>query len=140
MEQMLLKDPDLYPSAEALEKAMGPTYTVLSQFLDAVVSEKFGFNPEWRYYNDGKAWLCKIQYRSKTVAWLSVWPECFKVVCYFTERTGAGIPGLEIPEELKKKYREHRMIGKLKPLIMEVVGEGQLNDVYRVLEYKAGTL
>ncbi len=139
-EQMLLKDPDIYPSAEVLEKELGAYYPVLSKFMDAVISEEFGFNPEWRYYRDGKAWLCKITCKSKTVAWMSVWPGYFRVVFYFTEKTGVGIPGLGIPEELKEQYRNHPAIGKLKPLIFEVEREDQLNDVYSVLGYKAGTL
>ncbi|PKP08994.1 MAG: hypothetical protein CVU09_13085 [Bacteroidetes bacterium HGW-Bacteroidetes-4] len=37
---------------------------------------------QWRYYNDGKAWLCKVSYKKKTVFWLSVWEAYFKVAFY----------------------------------------------------------
>ena len=74
---------------------------------------------EWRYYQDGKAWLCKITFRKKTVVWLSAWSDCFKLGFYFTEKSGGGIPGLHIKDSIKADYLNHQPIGKLKPLVVE---------------------
>lgn len=30
-------------------------------------------HPEWRYYKDGKSWLCKITQKNKTIVWISLW-------------------------------------------------------------------
>lgn len=131
-----LKDPNVIPTPEVLEKELGEVYPVFREFMDAVTSDDFNLSPEWRYYKDGKAWLCKITFKKKTVVWLSVWQDCFKTAFYFTEKTGAGIQGLEIDEEIKENYMNHPPTGKLKPLVFEFRSRSQLPDFYILLRYK----
>jgi hypothetical protein len=140
MEIRLLKNPDVFPTAEVLEKELGKKYPVFREFMNTIESEDFKLSPEWRYYNDGKAWLCKITFKKKTVVWLSLWPDCFKVGFYFTDKSGEGIPGLGISESLKDDYLNHTPVGKLKPLVVETRTMSQLPDIYRLIKYKTGQL
>lgn len=138
MKTPLLRDPTVYPDAAVLERESGESYAALCAFLDTVESKPYQFVPEWRYYRDGSAWLCKLTAKKKTVAWLSIWPGCFKVAFYFTAQSGAGIAKLKIPDATKERYRTHEPVGKLKPLVFEVSQNDQLDEVYRLLRYKAG--
>lgn len=137
MEEQILKNPDVEISAELLARELGKLYPVYREFIDTIESENFRFTPEWRYYKDGKAWLCKITYKKKTVAWLSLWKHCIKVGLYFTEKSGKGIETLDISDSLKKSYREHPLIGKLKPVVSEISKKSQLGDVYALMRYKS---
>ena len=140
MEIQLLKDPDVFPTKEALEKVLGKKYPVFREFMDTAESEAFKLKPEWRYYKDGKAWLCKITFRKKTVVWLSVWSDCFKLGLYFTEKSGEGIPGLKIDDSIKEFYLNHKPIGKLKPIVVEVRMKSQLVDINTLIKYKIAQL
>ncbi len=140
MEIQLLNDPDVFPTKEALEKVLGKQYPVFREFMDITESEEFKLKPEWRYYKDGKAWLCKITFRKKTVVWLSVWSDCFKLGFYFTEKSGEGIPGLKVEDSMKEFYLNHKPIGKLKPLVVEVRKKSQLVDINTIIKYKIGQL
>lgn len=136
----LLKDPEVFPTAEELGKALGKIYPVLQEFMSVAESEEYKLSPEWRYYKDGKAWLCKIALKKKTVVWLSVWSDGFKLGMYFTQKSGEGISGLKISDSIKKGYLEHAPIGKLKPVVVQMRIKSQLPDVYKLLEYKIGKL
>lgn len=140
MDKPRLNDPDVYPVPEVLEQELGPTYPVFRSFMDAMESEDFNLTPEWRFYKDGKAWLCKITLKKKTVLWLSVWPDCFKLAIYFTEKNGAGIPELNIADSIKNNYVNHKPIGKLKPLVFETRDRSQLQDIYTVVKYRIAHL
>ena len=140
MEIQLLKDPDVLPTQEVLEKVLGKKYPVFREFMETAESEKFKLTPEWRYYKDGKAWLCKITFRKKTVVWLSVWSDCFKLGLYFTEKSGGGIPELKIDDSIKEVYLNHKPIGKLKPIVVEVRLKSQLVDINTLIKYKIGQL
>ena len=140
MEIQLLKDPDILPTAEVLESVLGKKYPVFREFMNTAESEEFKLEPEWRYYKDGEAWLCKITFRNKTVVWLSVWSGCFKLGFYFTEKSGGGIPCLQINDSIKKDYLNHAAIGKLKPLVVETRMKSQLSDINTLLKYKIGQL
>ena len=140
MKIQLLKDPDVFPSAEVLESVLDKKYQVFKEFITTAESEEFKLIPNWRYYKDGKAWFCKITLKKKTIVWLSVWSDCFKVAFYFTEKSGGGIPGLKIDDSIKEFYLNHKPIGKLKPIVVEVRMKSQLVDINTLIKYKIGQL
>lgn len=113
---------------------------MFEEFISSVQSEPYSLSPEWRYYKDGKAWLCKICRKKKTVVWLSAWTECFKLGFYFTEKSGEDIPNLDICNSLKENYESNKPVGRLKPLVAEVNQRSQLEDVLTLIQYKIGKL
>ena len=51
--QMLLRDPDIFPSEEVLRNALGETnYNLFQGFVQNITSPTGGLAMEWRYYND----------------------------------------------------------------------------------------
>jgi hypothetical protein len=95
--QMLLRNADTFPSDKVLKDALGDVYIVLESFLGTITNEEYHLNIDWRYYNDGKAWLGKVQHKKKTVLWLSVWEDFFKVSFFFTEKHFSGERGIRTP-------------------------------------------
>ena len=133
---MVLKDISILPSKKVLQHGLGETYPVYEEFIGIVTDKIFDLTIEWRYYNDGKAWLCKAQHRKKTVCWISVWDKCFRVSFYFTHRNSPGIADLDINEEIKRKFSSNKHIGKLLPLVIKVTQKKQLKDILKIIEYK----
>jgi hypothetical protein len=84
METMVLKQPSISPTKKVLENALGKSYAAYEELVNTITGD--GLTSQWKYYNDGKAWLCKVQYKNKTVFWLSVWDRYFKMGFYFTEK------------------------------------------------------
>ena len=69
---MLLRDETVLPTNEVIKKVLGEElFGVYSGLITSFTSE-LDMEPQWRYYNDGKAWLCKVVYRKKTILWLSL--------------------------------------------------------------------
>jgi hypothetical protein len=87
METPALKDPAISPAKKILENALGKSYAAYEELMNITEGSAFELTPKWNYYNDGKAWFCKVQYKNKTVYWVSVWDRYFKIAFYFTEKT-----------------------------------------------------
>lgn len=136
MERPLLNDQGVYPSEEVLKGVLGASYPVYKDFVNIVTGPGFELMLEWNYYKDGKSWICKATFRKKTVFWFSVWEGSFKVSFYFTEKTMKGILDLEIDEGIKTDFRQQKPIGKLIPLVMEIVSEQQLKSAFAIVNYK----
>lgn len=70
--KQLLRDPEKIPNACLLKEILsGPlfqTYLELQNIFTII-----GLSSEWRYYNDGKSWLCKVTHKKKTIVWISLW-------------------------------------------------------------------
>jgi hypothetical protein len=132
----LLTDETVYPDEHVLEEALGDVYPVFQDLMTAIQSEEYGLVPAWKYYRDGKAWLCKASHKKKTVFWLSVYDKAFKTSFYFTAKTGDGIAALDIDEKTKIAFQTTPILGKLKPLVLEIDRRSKLKDALRLIEYK----
>lgn len=131
----LLRNPEQKPGEKLFKEILSEQlYQVYEELQDLLL--KMGLSHEWRYYNDGKAWLYKITHKKKTVAWLSVWEDTFKTGFYFTEKTGAGIMSLDIDSKIKSSFSQSKPIGKLLPLALEINNKGKLEDFRKIAEYK----
>lgn len=135
--QMLLRDAEIYPSDKVLKDALGETvYGILESLLGTITNEEYGLTIEWRFYNDGKAWLGKVVHKKKTVFWLSVWNGFFKTGFYFTEKYLEAIAALDISEKIKEEFRIAKPAGKLYPLIIDIDNKEQLNDLLTIILFK----
>ena len=132
METQLLRSPEIFPSKEVLKDILGEVYNVLEE-LETTLTNEFALTFDWRYYNDGKSWLCKVSHKKKTVFWLSVWNGFFKTSFFFLERHLEGIAALEIDENsftLEKEW------GKMIPLIFNINNKKQFLDLLKMVEFK----
>ena len=136
METQLLRDPQINPDKEVLMAALANSYAAYQELTAILTSEKYRFDFQWNYYKDGKAWLCKVCYKKKTVFWLSVWDQFFKTGFFFTEKHVAEILTLEIEEGIKETFSNGKHIGKLIPLIVNIESKEQIKDVLTIIDYK----
>ncbi len=131
----LLRDPEREPSDEVLKSTLGDDFYALYRKIQHIFKEE-GLSTEWRYYKDGKAWLCKVAGKKKTILWLSAWDAGFKVSFYFTEKTKEGVSGLAIADEIKGSFARAVPVGKLIPLTIDLKNVFQLEDLRKIAVYK----
>ncbi len=136
METILLRDPNVLPDNEILRGLLGNSFKAFSSLMDTLSSPEWGIVANWNYYNDGKAWLCKMVHKKKTVFWLSVWDGCFKTSFYFTEKNCAGLFDLGIDQDIIEDFNKNKPIGKLLPLVFVIRSEEQLHNLIKVIGYK----
>lgn len=136
METQLLREEIPYPDAAVLKVNLGEIYDVYAGFVSIMTAEPYSLQPEWNYYKDGKSWLCKITFKKKTVIWLSVWDDCFKVTFFFTDKSKSGIEELEISPSIKESFLKSKNIGKLIPLGIAIRDKVQIDDVLKLIAFK----
>ena len=134
--QMALRNAEIFPSDKVLKDTLGDVYDVLISFLATITDEAYLLSFEWRYYNDGKAWLCKVQHKKKTILWLSVWEGFFKVSFFFTEKHLEAIAALDISEAIKTELASAKAVGRLIPMIFNINNASQLEELLTVVRFK----
>lgn len=133
---MILNNPEIEPSDKVLEEALGSeVFEIYREALNTAI-DSYELIPTWRFYKDGKSWLCKVQFKKKTIFWLSIWDGMFKTTFYLTEKTKPGIFDLDISQEIKDSFRESPYFGKVTPLTLEITQKDQLNDFGKIIRYK----
>lgn len=134
MESLALKDKDLFPTPELLNTVLAGSYPAYQELGEKLAASDI--NPDWRYYNDGKAWMCKLMFKKKNLGWLHVYNGHFNVTFYFMERHLQAIADLPIAETVKKEFFETKATGKLLPMTFIVTDRNNLGDVLTALEFK----
>ena len=137
-ETILLREKEIEPVNEVLENVLGKELFNIYQELIKIFADEFSLEPQWQFYKDGNAWLCKVVDKKKTILWLSVWENYIKTGFYFTEKTGTGVLKLDIDNKIKEVFEVAKPIGKLIPLIIDINQQKQIKDLKEVVKYKKG--
>lgn len=134
MNPLALKDANEFPTPEVLDKVLGDSYRAFEK-LSAEFAD-FGIVPEWRYYNDGKAWLCKLMLNKKNLGWLHVYDNYFNVSCFFTEKHFEAIEKLDVANEIKEEFYHSKTTGKLIPMAIRITDNKLPEDVMKMIAFK----
>ena len=143
--QQLLRNPDTEPSSDVIAKALGEANDAYLKFVNELASHDIKL--EWRYYNDGKAWLAKGLYRctgirggqkEKTVFWLSIWDGFFKVTIYLPEKVHTDVLSLPLDNEIKQMIEVSQQMKKLKyfPIVFDVWSDEMFDSIFLLADFR----
>jgi len=105
MDTPILSDKSQFPTDKVIFSHLGKSKTLWDSLFQYLAREHPDFTQEWRYYNDGKSWLMKVQHKKKTVLWLSILEGSFRTTFYIHEKAKQMVEGSTISEELKDQFR-----------------------------------
>jgi hypothetical protein len=136
MDQPILRDKDQFPTEEVIFSHIGRSRLLWKLLFDRMRRDHPDFTEEWRYYNDGKSWLLKVQKKSKTVFWLAVVKGGFRTTFYFPDKAAKAISTSEISGELKTQYRDGPRYGKIRGITIVHKKKRDVEDATRLIEMK----
>jgi hypothetical protein len=134
----LLAEQNILPTKEVLKNALGESYLVFNELMEIITNNHFRLVKKCGHYNGGKYWLCKVCYKKKTICWLSVLNNFFKVGFCFTEKNGLGMAELDIENNIKEDFKRIKKNGKWRLLVVNMHRKEQIDDVIKIIEYKKG--
>lgn len=132
--EIQLRDRDIYPSDAVLSSLLGDSFTA---YCDLVALLKVNnLTPEWRYYNDGKAWLCKVQMQKRTIIWMSAWKGCMKATIYIPEKYSSKIRLLDLDQQTLQAIIDAKPVGKSQPCTFEIRSSQILIEFEKLIHFK----
>lgn len=147
MAEQLLRNADIEPTAGIIADGLGASNTIYLEFIEKLKEYDVSLM-DWRYYNDGKAWLSKGEYKwttkrgankVKPLFWLSIWEGFFKVSFFFSAIIQDELLHLPISEEAKCIIKNANPMGKTMrylPIIFDVYNNNQLNDLFVLMTFR----
>lgn len=146
-QKQLLRDSTITPTYDVIAEGLGNVYPVYETFISELKSHEITLM-EWRFYNDGKAWLSKGEYnwvtargtkKVKPLFWLSIWEGFFKVSFFFSVSFIDELLKLNISENAIKAIKDANPMGKTMrfiPIILDIKEVGQLSDIYLLSQFR----
>lgn len=129
-----LKNREEYPTDEVLKSVLGESFNAFKTLSDMLPVHEIA--TEWNYYNDGKAWLCKMPFKKKNLGWIVVYDNFFIITCYFTEKHIPKIVELQVSEKVKEDFFNAKPSGKLIPMSFTVKTKELPDDVLTMILFK----
>ena len=131
-----LNDADQFPDDKVLARQFGAAKPAWDAFMALLAATTPPMAPEWRYYNDGKSWLCKVTLNAKTICWASAWDKFFRVSFYFTAKAEAAISNSSLDEATKHAFVHPKGKCSLRPITTEVRSAAELVAIKELIEIK----
>jgi len=132
----VLTNPDQFPTNEIIFSHIGKSKVIWEELFEYIHKEHPDLTQEWKYYNDGKSWLMKVQRKSKTIFWLSVIEKTFSITFYFGGKAEQAVLDSKISDELKKEFKEGKKYGKIKGLTLRMDKKKYLKEAKELIKLK----
>jgi hypothetical protein len=129
-----LRDENAYPDEKLLQTILDKSYNTYSLLIE--LFNQYEMTYAWRYYRDGKAWLCKVQKKKRTIIWMSAWKGFMQATIYFPHKDLESVYKLDISEVVRNKISATNDVGKSKPCIFELRDKQILEDFEKVMKLK----
>ncbi len=129
-----LGEENQFPSEEVLQAILGDSYPAYCELLKLYTANQM--DNGWRYYHDGKAWLNKVQYKKRTIVWMSAWKGHMQATIYIPEKYIEQVYALDLSLECIGKIKATRQVGKSIPCIFEIRNSEVLTDFNTVMQFK----
>jgi hypothetical protein len=136
-EKLVLGDKSVYPSEDILFSIIGDKKIVWQKLISYINLNYKNITEEWRYYNDGKQWLFKMQMKKKTIFWIGVLPGTFRITFYFGSKAEPVIVNSDLPDKIKDDFVTGKKYGKIRAISLRISGTDDLENIYKLVDLKA---
>ncbi len=136
METLVLTNKEQFPTEEVIFSHIGKSKPLWTSWFEFLHMEHPDLSPQWRYYNDGKSWLMKMTRKAKTVFWLGVIKDSFRITCYFTDRATNDILSSSLSARRKQEYRQGKKFGKIRGITVTFRSTRDVKDAKALLSLK----
>lgn len=137
MEPLVLTDKSVSPTDELIFSIIKENREQWINLMSGIHLKFPESSGEWRYYNDGKNWLFKMSLKKKTLFWLGVQSDTFRVTFYFGDKAEPLIEKSSLPSSIITEFINGRRFGKLRAITIRMYSSADVENALTVAEIKS---
>ena len=136
MEPLVLKDKSVIPNNDLIFSIIGEN-RVHWQKMTKYVHDKYPDAIEqWNYYNDGKNWLFRMIRKKKTLFWIGILEDTFRLTFYFGDKVEPLIEKSGLPAEMKEGFKNGKRYGKIRAISMRVEKDEDIEHAIKLVDIR----
>jgi hypothetical protein len=136
-ENLLLADKQVIPDDNLIFSILGDKKNLWERIMTHTQSNYENSTGEWRYYNDGKRWLFKMVQKKKTLFWISILEDTFRVTFWFPDRAEQLIEISDLPSVLKAEFKNAKKYGATRGVSIIMNNTTDVDNVLKLMEIKS---
>lgn len=136
MDPLVLTDKSAIPTNDLIFSIIGDK-SALWQKLMTDIHTKYPDTEEiWKYYSDGKSWLFRMIRKKKTLFWIGVLRDTFRITFYFGDKAESAIETSDIPQNMKEEFKTTRRYGKIRGITIRVESKTDIENTLKLVAIK----
>jgi hypothetical protein len=136
MEPIVLTDPAVQPTEELIYSIIGENSVYWEKIVDYLYENHSDISEQWRFYNDGKAWLYRTLRKKDTIYWIGVQKDTFRVSFWLSEKAIPMIESSDLPEHIKEEYRNAKPFNHSRCVTVIMGSAEDLENVKKLIDLK----
>jgi hypothetical protein len=132
----VLSDMQVKPTDEYIFSIIGDKKVLWQNIMNYISDNYKDISGSWNYYNDGKQWLYKLVQKKKTIFWLAVMKDTFRVTFYFGDKAEPLILASDLPESVKDEFVSGKHYGKIRAITTKMAGQSDVEKVLKLIDIK----
>jgi hypothetical protein len=135
-ENLMLSDKQIIPTDEYIFSIIGDKKNLWQSIMNYASENYKDVSGSWNYYNDGKQWLFKLVQKKKTIFWLGVLKDTFRVTFYFGDKAELLIESSDLPGDIKDDFKTAKRYGSIRPVSIKMNDQRDVDNVLKLIAIK----
>ena len=136
MSQTVLNDKNVAPNDDIIFSIIGDRQLLWKQTISYLCDNNNDISEEWKYYNDGKSWLFRVLKKKKTLFWIRILEDTFRIAFWFAEKLEPLIMQSNLPENLKTQYKNAKPFNKSRSIYIDMRDSTDFENVKKLIDLK----
>jgi hypothetical protein len=135
-ENLLLSDKQVIPTDDYIFTIIGEKKSMWQDIMVHMHVKYPDSAGEWNYYNDGKKWLFKMVQKKKTIFWIGILEDTFRVTFWFGDKAQPLINESDLPERIKDEFRSSKKYGAVRALSVRINDRSDVDNILKIITIK----
>jgi hypothetical protein len=137
MEPLVLTDKSVVPTDDLVFSIIGNNSVYWKNLLASVRQKYPSAEEVWKFYKDGNNWLFRVILKKKTLFWIAVYEDTFRITFYFGDKAEPAIENSSLTNEMKDSFKNGPRYGKIRAISFKVKSTEDVNQALVVAGIKA---
>ncbi len=136
MEPIILNDKSIIPTSDLIVSIIGDKNILWKKIMDYLYNNHKDISEAWKFYNDGKSWLFRTTQKKKTIFWIRVLKDTFRVGFWFGDKAEHFIEMSSLPATIKNDFKNAKKNKFGRSISIVISDSNDADNVIKLIEIK----
>jgi len=133
----MFSDRDIKPTEDLIFPIIKDKMELWHSLMEYMHDKYPASSGDWHYYNDGKQWLFKSVQKQKTLFWLSIQEDTFRVTFYFGDKALPVLEESDLPVHIKNEFKTAKKYGAIRAITILIKDNSDIVNVQKLVSVKS---
>ena len=136
MEPIVLIDKSVKPDEDIVFSIIGDRSILWQKIMNYLYDNHNDISEEWKFYNDGKCWLLRTSKKKKTLFWMGVLKDTFRISFWFGDKAESIIEQSALTERVKNDFKNAKRYKIGRGISITMSDSKDIDNVIKLIEIK----